>query len=136
MPLTGRPSLQPFRDFGKRSVASQRVAFDQFWACFKRIEEAIAVLQRQPRTGGLIRDLRRMKDFLKVNVLSHMKFFDPGLSDFNRKNYYMEREWRVSRRVEFELDDVQRVILHSNFARRFRQDFPRYDGEVVFGDWM
>jgi hypothetical protein len=46
----------------------------------------------------------------------------------------MEREWRVMREVKFRLREIRRVILPEGYAVRFRRDFPKYDGEVVFAD--
>ena len=68
-----------------------------------------------------------------MNILSHLKFFDPHLDDNDKQNFYMEREWRVMRQVRFRLVDVTRIVLPERFARRFRRDVSRYDGEVVFG---
>ena len=70
---------------------------------------------------------------MDVNLLSHLKFFDPHLDDNDKQNFYMEREWRVMRQVRFRLVDVTRIVLPERFARRFRRDVSRYDGEVVFG---
>jgi hypothetical protein len=63
-----------------------------------------------------------------VNILSHLKFFDPHLDDNDKQNVYMAREWRVMRQVRFRLVDVTRIMLPERFARRFRRDVSRYDG--------
>jgi hypothetical protein len=46
----------------------------------------------------------------------------------------MEREWRTSKDVEFDLSDIQRIIIPTRFSRRLRQAFPEYDGEIFFAD--
>ena len=79
-------------------------------------------------------DLKNILDFLEVHILSHLIFFNHKLHDIHEENFYMEREWRVSRDVQFTLGDVQRIIIPVRFSRRLRRDFPKYDGEIVFGD--
>lgn len=61
-----------------------------------------------------------------------MKFFDPETTDTDPTNYYMEREWRLPGMFTFDLQDVSRIILPSDFARFFREDFPQYDGQLMF----
>jgi hypothetical protein len=46
----------------------------------------------------------------------------------------MEREWRASKSVEFELNDIQRIIIPSAYSRTLRRVFPDYDGEIFFAD--
>jgi len=46
----------------------------------------------------------------------------------------MEREWRTSKSVEFELNDIQRIIIPSAYSRKLRLAFPDYDGEILFAD--
>jgi hypothetical protein len=46
-----------------------------------------------------------------MHVLSHLKFFDAKLQDWEEANYYFEREWRISQDVKFRLNDLWRVIL-------------------------
>ena len=71
---------------------------------------------------------------MDIYLLSHLKFFDPYLHDQDKHNYYLEREWRVMREVKFRLREIRRVILPEGYAVRFRRDFSKYDGEVVFAD--
>jgi len=130
IPSTGRPSLPPWDKYGRRRVSSNAVSFDQFWSQYQRLCQAA----RDGSAGHLLEPVRRVSEFLDVHLLSHLKFFDPLASDWDKKNYYMEREWRVSRDVRFHLGDVRRVILPESYGRRFRRDFPSYDGELVFAD--
>jgi hypothetical protein len=71
-------------------------------------------------------------EFLDINILSHLKFFNPRLPDDDDNNFYMEREWRVSRDVQFSLSDIQRIIVPARFGRRFRKDFSEFAGELIF----
>ena len=132
VPGHGRPALLPFRPYGRGIVRSNSVAFDEFWRRYQRLRA------RMEETGrGGDRELARLfsdvRGFLDVNILSHLKFFDPHLDDNDKQNFYMEREWRVMRQVRFRLVDVTRIVLPERFARLFRRDVSRYDGEVVFG---
>ena len=130
IPSTGRPALLPWDKYGRRRVSSNAVAFDQFWSQYLTLREGA----NGGSLGNLSKPARRVSEFLDVHLLSHLKFFDPRGTDWDKENYYMEREWRVSRDIKFRLRDVRRVILPESYGRRFRRDFPRYDGEIVFAD--
>lgn len=72
--------------------------------------------------------------FLEFEVFSYIKGFDNTLHEDDDKNYYMEREWRIIGNLKFDLDDVYRVILPKEFAKRFREDMPSYAGQVTLID--
>jgi hypothetical protein len=72
--------------------------------------------------------------FLGWHVFSQLKFFDTNTADDHLDNFYMEREWRVIGTVPFSINDVHRIILPSAFARRFREEFPNYYGQLTFAD--
>jgi hypothetical protein len=131
VPGRGRPALLPFRPYRRGRVSSNSAAYDEFWRRYQRL---IAGMKSLGSGGnrGLGRLFENVKEFLDRNVLSHLKFFN-YLPDAHKRNYYMEREWRVMQQVRFGLKDVIRIILPARFALRFRRDFPRYNGEVVFG---
>lgn len=63
-------------------------------------------------------------------LFSHLKFFDAGLPDNDINNFYMEREWRVSGRVEFALDDIEHIFVPSAFVTRAAADFPSVSGRI------
>jgi len=138
VPESGRPSIyhsykSPRTDrLPTRGVASQAVSFDRFWKDFERVRKAMGSLPASERV--LAHDLEKVIDFLDISVLSHLKFFDHRLVDEHKNNFYMEREWRTSKDVEFALPDIQRIIIPTRFARRFRAAFKDYDGEVFFAD--
>ena len=75
---------------------------------------------------------REVMDFLARQVFGYVKFYDDGLASDDDRNFYMEREWRISGSLEFKLGDVRRVIFPERFARSFRQDVPEYFGEITF----
>lgn len=130
VPSTGRPALLPWSRYGRRRVSSNAVAYDQFWSQYLKVRQA----GLEKSAGNLSEPIRRVSEFLDYHLLSHLKFFDPLASDWDMENYYMEREWRISRDLRFRLRDVRRVILPESYSRRFRRDFPKYDGEIVFAD--
>ena len=78
--------------------------------------------------------LGQLQVFMNGNVLPFLKFFDGGLSDEDRKNYYLEREWRVLGSVSFEISDVCRVLIPEDYSSRFHRDFPAYSAQLSFTD--
>jgi hypothetical protein len=46
----------------------------------------------------------------------------------------MEREWRTTQDVEFDLVDIQCIIIPTRFSQRLRNAFKDYDGEILFAD--
>jgi hypothetical protein len=135
IPEVGRPSIVHFSKPGttpSRGISSQAIAFNRFWKYFNKIERSIKDLK--PGHRVLADDLRRLFTFLDLSLLSHLKFFDHRLPDDHPHNYYMEREWRTTQDVSFDLIDIQRIIIPTRFSRRFRNAFKTYDGEVFFAD--
>lgn len=99
---------------------------------------ATDALSRREGKGRIPRNATQMlldvEFFLDYNIFSFLKVFDDSLPDEDPENFYMEREWRVIGNLQFEMDDVYRVILPQAFAKRFRKDVPTYTGEVTFVD--
>lgn len=99
-------------------------------------DEAQARLEGLPpdaKERGFYDDLLRLAHFLDFEVWSYLKFFHYPTNDEDPENYYMEREWRMLGTLRFALDDVRRVILPEAYAREFRDAFPGYHGQVIFG---
>jgi hypothetical protein len=76
--------------------------------------------------------LSQLQRFLDFYILSFLKFFNHNLTDEDEENYYFEREWRVVSRVQFDMNDVRRVLIPEGYSRRFRDDCPDYYGQVTF----
>jgi len=76
--------------------------------------------------------LNQLQFFLDFHILSFLKFFNHNLTDEHEKNYYFEREWRVVGRVQFNMDDVRRVLIPEGYSKQFRDDCPDYCGQVTF----
>ncbi len=76
--------------------------------------------------------LTQLQQFLDFYIFSFLKFFNHNLTDEHKENYYFEREWRVGGRVQFNTDDVRRVLIPEGYSRQFRDDCPDYCGQVTF----
>jgi len=70
--------------------------------------------------------------FTISQIFSYLKFFDHKLKEDDPQNYYFEREWRVLGHVEFNIGDIKRILIPRSFAERFREDFPKYYGQLTF----
>ena len=65
-----------------------------------------------------------------VTQLAYVKIFDETLADDDPDNYYMEREWRSIRSVDFSIDDIEKIYLPSTeYVEKFKKVFPQYHGE-------
>lgn len=76
----------------------------------------------------------KLGSFLKLHVLSYIKFFDHKLPDNHEENYYFEREWRIVGSLEFSVTDIGRIFIPESYARQFREEFPHYCGQLTFVD--
>lgn len=68
--------------------------------------------------------------FFDYHIFSFIKFFDSEKDDNDPDNYYMEREWRGLERIEFNVHDITRIILPSNYIKRFFEDIPEYNSHI------
>ncbi len=82
----------------------------------------------------LNRQLMELQRFLDFHLFSYLKFFDHTLSENHPDNYYFEREWRVVGNIKFNIENVRRVLIPSKYAKRLREDFPNYYGQITFLD--
>ena len=99
-----------------------------------QLEQFIERSKTQPEVPKELNDLREFSNFLILHFFSYLKFFDPAKDDEDDENYYMEREWRVVGNVQFQLQDVTRVLLPQQYGPRLRNDVPGYTGQVTFLD--
>ena len=82
----------------------------------------------------LDQQLHQLQMFLEFHVFSYIKFFDHNYPDNHIENYYFEREWRVIGNIKFSIEDVMRILIPQNYAKRFRKDCPEYYGQITFLD--
>lgn len=80
--------------------------------------------------------LANLSIYIHGYVFSYCVPFSSSLQESDHQQYYMEREWRVRENVRFELKDLARVFLPSEYAARFRSDLPNYFGELTFSDLL
>ncbi len=64
---------------------------------------------------------------------AYIKIFDESLKEDDPNNYYMEREWRSLKSVNFNMEDIQKIYLPSKmYKEKFMECFPDYAGEFWF----
>jgi hypothetical protein len=80
------------------------------------------------------RGARLICEFLMNGIFDFIKCFDASKAEDDPDNYYMEREWRLPRNLNFDLKDVERIIMPRKFASTFRADLPGYNGQLHFVD--
>ena len=78
--------------------------------------------------------IRHTQRFFNYYILSFIKGFDAALSDEHKDNFYMEREWRLLGRLDFQVSDVYRIILPAAYSKRFREDLGTYAGQVSYAE--
>lgn len=71
---------------------------------------------------------------LDRRVLAMVKGFNAVTVTDDDQNYYMEREWRMLRSLIFTLEDVYRIVLPEAYAKRFREAFPSYVGQLTYAE--
>jgi Putative abortive phage resistance protein AbiGi, antitoxin len=81
-----------------------------------------------------INDRSDLPNLVLQRFVAYIKLFDSSLPEGDPDNYYMEREWRVLGKVEFEVGDVARIVIPSDFAQQFRDKVPEYCGQISFPD--
>jgi hypothetical protein len=102
-------------------------------ALFGVSNEQVAALGQALRGNEqAARTIASLRNFLIVEVLSFIKCFEAMRPVEDAENFYMEREWRIGRHVNFALDDVSRIFLPAEYARLFRTDLPAYAGQLSF----
>jgi len=131
IPDRGRPDILPWPGYARGVVSSNARAYDEFWERFRKLRQLAQGESFSPQLSELVGEVSAFQD---IHVVSRLKFFNPSVPESHEQNFYMEREWRVSRDVRFTLRDVRRVILPESYARKFRRDFPRYSGELIFAE--
>lgn len=89
--------------------------------------------------GGSLRDamwftqqLNQFQRLLDFHWFSYLKFFNHNYADDHPENYYFEREWRVVGNINFNLENVKRVLIPEKYARKFREDCHDYYSQLTF----
>ncbi len=111
---------------GKDPVVAENLEMGKYFD--EMFQEYHALIQQSSDAQG------ELKLYLSLarHIFSFIKFFDPSLPDDDPKNFYFEREWRVIGNLDFTVTDVVRVLLPQEFSERFRDEVPRYIGQLIF----
>lgn len=65
-----------------------------------------------------------------ANEMMYVKLYDSSLPDDHPDNYYMEREWRSIKNIDFTLNDIEIIFLpNEEYKCKFKQEFNQYQGE-------
>lgn len=96
----------------------------------KNVSETLAAAANASINNG-VNDNLLMQQFIDLQLLSFIKFFDISKSDDDIDNFYMEREWRSLERIEFKVKDIKRIILPVQYIRRFFDDVPDYNFHIT-----
>lgn len=120
------------------SLINQNCPFE---TVFKTIEEQIPIVSEFKKTldTGILSNFSAGKSHQMIfsetsfilTSLAYIKKFDVTLEENDPNNYYMEREWRSLKNIEFTLNDVDKIYLPDEiYKERFTNDFPEYSGNI------
>lgn len=112
--------------FGNRN---RETSFREGLTLYRRL---FASLGEPDLKDTVLADKVQLNSFLGLFVFGFIKFFDEALPKSHSDNFYMEREWRVVGNVNFELQNVHRIILPKSYIDRFYEDLPDYRGQIHY----
>lgn len=124
------PVFYVARDSAKEHEPLLGAQFDANFAPLKRLHLPLHGATKEIYD----RDLSQLMLFMYGHVFSYFKFFDSGEAEDGRRNFYMEREWRVLGNVEFQLADVERLLIPRAYRERLRDACPEFQGQLSFTD--
>lgn len=75
--------------------------------------------------------IREMESAFAKDFLAFLKPFNSELPDDHPDNYYMEREWRRYGCLNFQPQQVRRVVIARGFIGRLTKDFPEYAEKIT-----
>lgn len=116
-------------EFHDRSLTLERFRYlqEQMSEAFRNHESVEDVLAVERR----LQEALLYKTAIEALIFSHLKFFDPTLPPDHAENYYMEREWRVSGKVEFTEADIAAVYVPQEIVPTVAQNFPQLAERVA-----
>lgn len=123
-----------FAELDLAEVVSKVQIFDEFLPLHHQLFAKLMRIAQSQQTDVGAREVAAVEGFHDTHVGLFLKPFSTTLPDQHPENVYMEREWRLLGNLQFGLEDVGRVILPKKYGRRFREDVPRYYGQVHFPD--
>jgi hypothetical protein len=73
---------------------------------------------------------KRIAEWVDYDFLAFVKFFDPTLPEDHVDNYYMEREWRCVRSIEFQVSDIACVYVAPGYGAPLVAAHPAFASQV------
>lgn len=104
--------------------------FDRECAAIANVRERLNKITRTSEFESFFEILHSRIEFIESEILTFLKFFDTGLGDEDSENYYMEREWRSRRIIQFTIQDLARVIVPFEYRSQFQEQCPEFRGAI------
>lgn len=135
-PFEWSPNYSSYKTISRDELYKENVKkYFNFWIDirdFLRAEE-LRQGQREEISKNLA-NLKEVNKFLIRHVFAFMKPFDASKSDDDLHNYYMEREWRLVGNLQFDISDINRLLIPKSYAKELRERLPGYSGEITYTD--
>lgn len=110
-----------------------------FDGCFQHYEKLLGIIKKYSseisKMAGYENDeIKKISESISrvfdYHIFSYSKVFKHNKDEDDLDNYYMEREWRIVGSLEFEINNVKRIILPVGYAQKFYEKFPGYEGHM------
>lgn len=104
--------------------------FAEFYDCMRAMKRFLYVSpNKTPETKALLNRAENLENFMS-SLFGYFKCFDSSRCENDEENFYMEREWRLTKALQFKLNDVRRLILPKSFVARLKADLPAFTGTI------
>ena len=108
---------------------------DKMYKIFSDFLCKIEDMEEKKPNNNFIKTSLSLCHYFDSYIFPFMKFFDAEKGDLDEDNYYMEREWRLHGKLDFEsIGNIWRIVLPRSFTKQFREDFPGYSGQVSYAE--
>ncbi|WP_068673346.1 abortive infection system antitoxin AbiGi family protein [Oceanobacillus sp. Castelsardo] len=99
---------------------------------FSLMKDIKKILKEQGIGMEHVQNLERLDSFLIKHIFAYFKPFDASKTDADEDNYYLEREWRIVGDVQFNIDDITRILIPERYGKKLREMLPNYYGQISF----
>lgn len=105
------------------------------------LERVTTATQNNPQLG--VRNVKKLvskavaqRQFLTDEIINFIKMFDEDLPLEHKKNYYMEREWRLVKKgpqtqLKFKLSNIKHILVPQEFYKSILNEFPQLENKVL-----
>ncbi len=105
------------------------------------LERVTTATQNNPQV--IVRSVKKLvsiavaqRQFLTDEVYDFIKMFDEDLPLEHKRNYYMEREWRLVKngpqtQLKFKLSTVKHIVVPREFHKSILNEFPQLKNKVL-----